>query len=168
MEEEWKIIPGYEDYMVSNIGSVKSLKHGKERILKPRKSSKGYLRVTLCNVSQKTIFIHQLVAMAFLGHKLNGYTNIIDHINNNRLDNRVENLQITTNRENCSKDRKNKTSIYTGVHFHKQSKKWASHIWIVNEQVHLGYFDNEIEAYNAYLTKLNEIDENIKNKTDKF
>ena len=47
--EVWKPIEDYENlYEVSNLGRVKSLKYGKEKILKPRKNSCGYLMVTLC------------------------------------------------------------------------------------------------------------------------
>ena len=45
--EIWKDIEGYDNYMVSNLGRVKSLKFNKERILKPYKTEKGYLKISL-------------------------------------------------------------------------------------------------------------------------
>ena len=55
--------------------------------------------------------------MAFFGHVPGGYKIVVDHIDNNRLNNHVSNLQLITQRENSSKDRKNGTSQYTGVVF---------------------------------------------------
>lgn len=46
--EIWKDIEGYEGYKISNYGNVKSLKFGKEKILKPIKDKYGYLQVILC------------------------------------------------------------------------------------------------------------------------
>lgn len=69
MENEiWKNIEGYEGlYQVSDQGRVKSLKYGRERILKPAPNSDGYLSVVLCKDGKtKTHFIHRLVATAFI------------------------------------------------------------------------------------------------------
>ena len=63
MKEEWRPITGFEDYQVSNLGHVKSLKNGKEKILSLVKSSNGYLQITLFKNGNGTIFkIHRLVA----------------------------------------------------------------------------------------------------------
>ena len=96
MEETWKSIPSYEGlYQVSSLGNVKSLKFGKERILTNTIRSDGYSVAGLSkNGIEKKIKTHQLVAMAFLEHKPNGYTLVVDHINGNPSDNRLENLRI--------------------------------------------------------------------------
>jgi len=66
MKEIWKTIKDFEDYAVSNMGRVKSLKFGKERILKPGRSSSGYLIVILCrNKKQYIKTIHRLVLENF-------------------------------------------------------------------------------------------------------
>ena len=151
--EIFKKIPGFEDYEVSNKGRVKSLKFGKERILKNSIDKKGYCSVYLSNKGEKikTFQVHQLVAMAFLNHTPCGYKIVVDHIDNNPLNNNVENLQLITNRENCSKDKKNKTSKYTGVCWNKNLKKWHSRIRINGKKKHLGYFKNEKIASAVYL-----------------
>ena len=85
MEENWKDIPGYEGlYQVSDMGRVKSFpRRGnyKIRILKPRLSGKNrrkYYTVLLSkNNIPKTITIHQLVAIAFLGHIPDGMNSIV-------------------------------------------------------------------------------------------
>lgn len=166
MQEIWKAIPGYEGmYEVSSLGRVKSLSRikintkgsymTKEKILKISSDGKGYLQVCLSNYNKKTFRIHQLVAMAFLNHKRDGtHKLIVDHINNNQLDNRVENLQIITQRENMSKDRKNKTSKYTGVNWSKAANKWIARIYINGKYEHLGVFSSEEQAYLKYKERL--------------
>jgi hypothetical protein len=101
--EKFKGIPNYKGlYQVSNLGRVKSLKRKNVRMNRFLKPSlhKGYFKVTLCeNGQQKAFDIHQLVAMAFLNHKPNNYLLVVDHIDNNPLNNNVENLQIITHRK---------------------------------------------------------------------
>ena len=72
--EIWKDIPNYENvYQVSNLGRIKSLRYWnngnyiyKERILKPRLSKNGYLRITLRkNNNSKDFYIHRLVGNVF-------------------------------------------------------------------------------------------------------
>lgn len=167
--EVWKDIPNYEGYyQVSNLGRVKSLdrvvphsKYGfmnvNGRLLKHCKDKDGYEFVSLHNKDKKTLFVHKLVAIAFLNHKPCGMKIIVDHINNNKLDNRVENLQLTNNRHNSSKDKIGLTSKYIGVNLHKQSNRWRARIMINKKQLSLGYFDTELEASKAYQLKLKEI-----------
>lgn len=71
---------------------------------------------------------------------------LIDHINNNVLDNRKENLRIVTAKQNSmnTSSRKNSSSKYVGVSFIKN--KWVSQIRVNNKLIYLGQFDNEIEA----------------------
>lgn len=152
--EIFKDIPGYEGmYQVSNLGCVKSLERKgktKGRILKQRKRN-GYFRVNF-SVKQvhKTFQVHQLVAMAFLNHNPCGFELVVDHINNIKTDNRLENLQLISVRENTSKDKKGGTSKYIGVTFHKLTNKWQSCIYINGKYKHLGLFINEKDAHLTY------------------
>lgn len=157
--EIWKSIKGYEDiYEVSNYGNVKSFKTGSGFILKPTLDTNGYLSVSLrVNRFRKTKQVHQLVAIAFLNHKPNGWKLVVDHINNDRLDNRLNNLQIITQRENSSKDRVNGTSKYVGVCWQTRDKKWRAKIQVKGKLISLGHFNKEIDAHNAYQNKLNSI-----------
>lgn len=169
MIEKWKDIPGYEGlYQVSNFGKVKSIRtkklhKGKYPIkvkpkeLNPWKESNGYYQVTLWkNKKRKVFYVHQLVALCFLGHISNGLEYQIDHIDNDKTNNNLNNLQIITLRENSSKDRKG-TSKYTGVCKVNKTNKWRAMIQINKKNIYLGSFDNEIDAKNAYLQKLNSI-----------
>jgi len=148
--EIWKTIEKYPDYQISNLGNVKSLKFGKEKILKQWIDDLGYCRVDLI----KNEKVHQLVAIAFLNHNPCKYKLVINHKNFNRQDNRVENLEIVTQRENANRAHIKSSSKYVGVSWHKGSKKWMSRIVINGKRKHLGYFFEEIEASNAYQNAL--------------
>ncbi len=159
-QEVWKDIPGYEGlYQVSDLGRVKSFKYYKEKICTLILSNKGYLRLGLRKDGiRKHYKVSQLVAMAFLGHIPNGHTTVVDHINEDKLDNRLENLQLISHRENiCRVPKAKYSSKYKGVYWNKGCSKWLAHIRIDGLLVHLGCFENEEEAAQAYQDKLKEI-----------
>ena len=158
MEEIWKDIPEYEGlYQVSNLGRVKSLMFNKEKILK-QANTNGYLQVRLCKNKIKKFLVHQLVSMAFLNHKPCGFNLVIDHINDNPSDNRVENLQIVTQRYNCRKTQGKYSSQFKGVSWNKQKKKWHSLISMNGKRKFLGTFTDEYEAHLAYQNALKQIE----------
>lgn len=103
MNEEWRDIPGYEGlYMVSNIGRVKrcagSAKCLKDRILKMSKRTNGYLFTCLCRDGlPRQVDVHRLVMWAFVGEQGQLWVN---HINGNKADNRLENLEYLTPGQN--------------------------------------------------------------------
>lgn len=99
MEEIWKNIKGYEDlYQVSNKGRVKSLKFGKEKIMKFRIGS-GYCKLGLNkDKKQKQFRVHRLVAEAFLPNE-NKFP-VVNHKDRNRSNNNVENLEWCTQLDN--------------------------------------------------------------------
>lgn len=97
-ESTFRPIPGYENlYSVSDKGEVFS--HITDGLLAPKRSNAGYLRVTLCKGknSHKTYSVHRLVAMTFIPNPHNKST--VNHINEVKTDNRVENLEWATNAE---------------------------------------------------------------------
>jgi hypothetical protein len=165
MKEIWKDILGYEGlYQVNNCGNVKSLSRTitkgnityvtKDRILKQSIDSVGYPYVNLSDYKkQKTFRVHQLIAVAFLNHTPDKHKGlVIDHIDGNKLNNMITNLQLIANKKNTSKDRKNKTSKYTGVSWHKQSNKWLAQFKENGKVNYLGTFETEEEARDAYNT----------------
>lgn len=91
--EIFKDIEGYEGlYQISNLGNVKSLKFGKERILKPGKNKYNYLQVVLTKQGKvKGYLVHRLVAMAFILNPNNFRE--INHRDEDKTNNRVENLE---------------------------------------------------------------------------
>ena len=162
-QEDFRPVPGYEGYYeVSNFGNVKSLSNDrtrKEKILRPNLIGligRQYYAVALCKDGKcKNMKIHILVAMAFLGHVPDGTMKIVvDHIDNNKLNNHVSNLQLISSRENLSKDKKNGSSEYTGVYWNKYGNKWQSQIRIGDKGKYLGLFVSEEEAAEAYQNAL--------------
>lgn len=155
MKEIFKDVMKYESmYQVSNLGRVRSMKRKgvlNDRILKQGKDANGYFLVNLSKDGiQKSFKVHQLVAVAFLNHVPDGYKSlIVDHIDNNKLNNKLDNLQLTTARNNTSKDAIG-TSIYTGVSWYKKTNKWMASISINGKVKNLGYFYSEIDAHNKY------------------
>lgn len=97
-KEIWKDIPNYEGlYQISNLGNVKSLKFGKERILKPRYEGGGYVQVGLHKEGGgKNFKVHRLVMLAFVSES----DLHVNHINGIKSDNRLENLEYCTRSEN--------------------------------------------------------------------
>ena len=110
--EEWRDIKGYEGkYQVSNLGRVKSLpKKGngkKEVILKPRPDGKGYGMVALYKHRKVNHFkIHRIVAEAFIPNP-NNYPQV-NHKDENKTNNRVENLEWCSNEYNHNYGTRNK------------------------------------------------------------
>lgn len=152
MKEIWKEVPDYKDYEVSNLGRVRSNKRLIPIILKQNACSAGYLGVNLSNCNgRKRFSTHGLVAVCFLNHqpdKLNGL--VIDHINRDKLDNKLVNLRLVTRRDNLSNTSRDMASEYIGVTFSKRLNKWIARITLNKKRIHLGVFQNEHEAHLAY------------------
>lgn len=96
-EEIWKDIKGYEGYYkASNLGRIKN---SKGKILKQYKNHKGYLILQLSKDGKsKTFIVHRLIAQAFIPNEENKEQ--VNHINCNKEDNNIENLEWVTNTEN--------------------------------------------------------------------
>lgn len=96
---KWKKIRGYENYEVSSSGLVRSVKFDRDISLF---KVKGYSKVNLSlNGSFKQISVHRLVGEAFIENKKN--KPIVNHIDGNKLNNSVENLEWVTSKENLNK-----------------------------------------------------------------
>lgn len=76
----------------------------------------------------------------------------VDHINRDKLDNRISNLRLASHSENCANrgKSKNNKSGFKGVDFCLRYKKWRSQINNQKKKIHLGYFLDKIEAAKAY------------------
>lgn len=108
-KEEWKQYLS-TDFYVSNMGRVKNVRTG--NILKGNIRNNGYLRVGLrYNGKIHSWNVHNLVWLVWKGPQ----KNVIDHINGDKLDNRLSNLQDITQSENCLKANHGQKMIYNSL-----------------------------------------------------
>ena len=114
--------------------------NGKELI---RVSTQGYNEFRVYNGKKPYIIkSHQFIYYCVY----NKTVDIIDHINGNRLDNRIENLRSLTNQQNSFNSTK-----ANGFFWHKQSQRWRSKIVKDGQHIYLGSYDNAKDAEQAYL-----------------
>jgi hypothetical protein len=165
-EEEFRIIKDFEKYSISNLGRVRN--NTTNRILKSVVGTHGYYHLNLSKDGKLyTKLIHKLVAECFIVNPYN--KGCVDHIDNNRLNNDIDNLRWVSFQEN-QMNRKlssNNTSNYKGVTFNTPMKKWRAQIYINGKNKHLGYFDNIEEAVNARVKKAEELFGEYKNSCEK-
>ena len=104
----------------------------------------GYAAV---GVGKRTLYAHRII-YAIMHGKM---PLEVDHINGNRIDNRIENLRDVSSAENShnSKMFKSNASGFPGVYWYTQRQKWMAYICIDNRKIHLGYFENFEEAVQA-------------------
>ena len=100
--EKWKNIKGYEGfYQVSNQGRVYSIKD--DKIINEYINNHGYKFVVLSKYKfgWKSYYVHRLVAEAFVNNSNIKEYNVVNHINEDKLDNSYDNLEWTTREENA-------------------------------------------------------------------
>lgn len=152
--EEFRQIEGFENYSISNIGNVRNDKTG--RILKGVLNS-GYLRVKFGKDGKEKVYlIHRLLAIAFIDNPDN--LKEIDHINQVKTDNRVDNLRWCS-RENNNRNRKKwegTSSKYRGVSWDNCNNKWMASIRLNGKKKNLGLFITEEEAKDAWKKAIEE------------
>ena len=107
-------------------------------------SGQGYIDI---GIFGKKYLAHKL-AWFYVYGKRSGQ---LDHINHNRIDNRISNLREVSSLENSRNKSKlrNNTSGTTGVNWNKSANKWTANIRINYKLIHLGYFIEYHEAVNA-------------------
>lgn len=157
MEEEWKVINGYPNYMVSSKGRVKSLNYhntGKERLLTLNKNKSGYLYVCLSkNGVHKYFRVHRLVAEAFIPNPNN--LPEVNHKSEIKTQNNVDDLEWCDRKYNHNYGNRNKkvsSKLTNGKHSKKVFqydleenfiKEWAC---VREIQRRLGYSNQNISA----------------------
>jgi len=134
-----------------------------------------------CNIGKKKYLVHRLVWVKFRGDIPTHLE--IDHINDIRDDNRLENLQLLTHAENCAKQllMKSNTSGYIGISLEKSTEKWRAENRNNGKLKYLGLFKTAIEAAkfrddfiikNGFSHRLNfpsrRLDPEILNRLEKF
>ena len=144
------------DFIVYSCGFVfkldKRCKNGKWKLLNLiKKNIYGYIPITLRNKKKqiKMFRLHRIVYLAFHQDGFDIYNssndNSIDHINGNKVDNRISNLRNVTHQHNQFNTKAK------GYSFNKQTNKYKAQIMIDGKRKHLGYFKTKIGAKLKYL-----------------
>lgn len=116
-------------------------KHAGKRV---GRSVNGYLYVP---IKRRHYSIHRIIFFMFHGYE----PYIVDHIDGNPLNNKIENLRAATNSQNQANTRLSKanTSGYKGVYFHKSTGLWQASVRKDKKLIHLGLFQNIEDAVKA-------------------
>jgi hypothetical protein len=88
---------------------------------------------------------HRIIGFAYLGLDINNLKLMIDHINRDTLNNCVDNLRIVSSQQN------NFNRTCKGYCWHKRDRKYHARIRLNGKYIHLGCYDNEEDARQAYL-----------------
>ena len=165
--EHFKVIQGYENYSVSNRGNVINNKSNKTV---KKFYNMGYEIVSLFNANQqKSLKVHRLVASAFIPNPQN--KRCVDHIDNDKTNNKVSNLRWATHQENCRNRVTTGKSGVKGVYEFKSFEgQTLYNVYIgVNYKLHfIGCFDNIEEAKQARQKKANELFGEFTNQCEKI
>lgn len=154
--EIWCKIEGFEEYEVSSFGNFRNIKTN--RTLKGCKNDQGY---HIIKIKYKIYKSHRIIAETFLNNPYN--KKFVDHIDGNILNNNILNLRWATPQENSYNTKKKKSfnnsesySMYKGVR--KTNKgRYICNITKDCKNYHLGTFDTEKEAGEAYNKKALEL-----------
>ncbi len=109
-------------------------------------AANGYCQVGFNNIPSN---YHIIVWILSTGKDIpEGYD--IDHINGDKVDNRIENLRLVTHRENTQNRKEHREGKLVGCCFHKPSGKYMAAIKISGKRIHIGLYDTEQQAHEAY------------------
>lgn len=103
-----------------------------------------YLKI---KIKKRQYSIHRLAWLYVYG---SWPKNQIDHINGDKLDNRIENLRDVTSRQNSQNCGIHRNGKLVGASFHKQHQRWRATVYENGKCKHLGLYDSELEAHNKY------------------
>jgi hypothetical protein len=166
VKEQWKVIRGFEEYAVSDLGRVKRIVAGPGvgyvgRVLKSTANNKGYLYVTLTRRTRglKTLVkrVHVLVAKEFLPNPLK-----LPDVNHKGPKTDCRALQLEwRSKEGHSLDVMQRQQRGEGVNFHKATGKWRASLFSREKRKHLGCFATKADALKARKKALQNLEEKI-------
>ncbi|CAL6080338.1 Conserved_hypothetical protein [Hexamita inflata] len=161
--EEFYPIKDYDNYEISKNGVIRIIKT--QKIMKCFQDKDGYFRISLHNKQEnkdKKYYIHRLVALTFIENPNN--LPLVDHINRNNQDNRVENLRWVTNRDNQKNLKASKNMVHeyfinlpdeeNCIEFQCYNDYQFGHYYINTETLDI-YYDTDYQFRKLRLSKDN-------------
>jgi len=123
-------------------------------------TSKGY-----CDVGfQGSIIKYHAIIWVLTNGTIEDVNAELDHIDGNRINNRIENLRLVSTRENQQNRAKHRAGRLPGCRFDKRCNKWQARIEINGKLIHLGLYNTEPEAHQIYLKALDLVASYVDNK----
>ena len=165
-EELFETIKNIRTYQISKLGNIRNRKT--KEVVKQLINKGGYKYVELIIEDEIVIKdVHRLVALQFIENPEN--KEIVDHKNNVRTNNNVDNLRWATHSENCfnTKIAKNNTSTCKGVYFSKRRNNYYAQIGFNNKIIHLGSYKTFEEAKKVRQEKAAELFGEFLNESEK-
>ena len=155
-QEEFKTIPDFESYEINNLGIIRNkyTKHKLEYIERENGHYQAQFTITDCLGKQNYVLsVHRTVYRLFSNESENIDNFFIDHKDQDPKNNYIKNLRLATPQQNMYNRRKdrNSSSIFKGVYYNKQRKRWQAGIQLRNKrQKNLGRYKYEYNAGLAY------------------
>lgn len=150
---EYKKIPNYEGYMISILGDIISSREGLFKDMKPCISNKYITFGLIKDGKEIREYLHRLMCITFIGDIPDGM--VVDHIDRDMRNNNINNLRLVTKSQNMINS--NKYEYSNGYSYYKKSNKWRARIRMDGKEKHIGLFNTEEEARQAYLNERNKI-----------
>lgn len=154
MNSDFREIPGFPGYVVDKIGCV----YGPKQIMLNHKlTNSGYKFITpYINKKHRNLSIHRAIALTWLPNPNNYRT--VDHINQDKQDNRVENLRWATDRTQ-GLNRFHKANVLNEKYIHKIKNGFAVKISKKNDHNHIGFYLTLAEAIEIRNQVMNDLEE---------
>ena len=154
--EEWKIINEFPDYEISNLGNIRkrpnTFRCPNGRMMKKEVNKRGYEQIV---ISKTHRLVHRLVARAFLENPQN--LPVVDHIDGNQTNNRVENLRWCTHSQNSGNAKVYGRVKIKGVYQDNKHNSFRARIQCDGERICIGSYETKEEAGRAYDLKALEL-----------
>tara|TARA_R110000868_G_scaffold104681_1_gene288557 strand:+ start:141 stop:623 length:483 start_codon:yes stop_codon:yes gene_type:complete len=132
----------YSDGRVERKKQDARIRNPKWKLLKSTPTKDGYLRIQI----DKRVYVHRVIASCFLNLDMENSEEYVDHRDGVRSNNRIGNLRVVSHQENTWNHTHAK-----GYSYYKRDNIWTAQIHVDGKKIHLGRFDTEDEAHQAYL-----------------
>lgn len=125
---------------------IRGYNRSRQKVTNKCNSVAGY-----CDVKFKDRILkyHTILWIMINGDIPEGY--VIDHIDGNRVNNDISNLRCVTQRTNMQNMQKHRNGKLVGCYYNKRMKKWHTQITVNNKRIHIGHFNSQQEAHEAFL-----------------